>query len=151
MHDTGSNMLWWRRAVKPHVVRLGPPTPERDEKTFYEWRTDMCRQVINPAGSCWFSRAHAKQQFAAINLSISLTCYYTILFESGLTQLDVCKLVTICWKKTYSKSVKKLQPTCRQEAVATHANASWYRLVDQAYCKMQTDLLQHARFLLCTR
>ena len=33
------------------------------------------------------------------------------------------------WQSTCNKSVDNLRQTCRQQAVASHANASWYRLV----------------------
>ena len=44
-----------------------------------------------------------------------------------------------------------LQQTCRQQAVPSHANASWYRLVVKSCCKMSTDLVQLARSWLCIR
>ena len=53
-------------------------------------------------------------------------------------------------QSTCNKSVDKLQQACRQQAVTSHANASWYRLVATSCCKMSTDLLQLARFWLCT-
>ena len=33
------------------------------------------------------------------------------------------------WQSTCNKSVDNLQQTCRQQAVVSHANASWYRFV----------------------
>ena len=41
-----------------------------------------------------------------------------------------------------SVNVDNLQQTCSEEAVASHANASWYHLVVTSCCKMSTDLLQ---------
>ena len=34
------------------------------------------------------------------------------------------------WQSTCKRSVDNLQQTCRQQVVASHANASWHRLVD---------------------
>ena len=53
------------------------------------------------------------------------------------------------WQSTCNKSVDYLQQVCRQQAVARHANASWYRLVVTSSSKMSTDLLQLAHFWLC--
>ena len=58
-------------------------------------------------------------------------------FTSSL-QPVICKLVTTCsnnvqqlrhkfWQSTWNKFVDNLQSTCRQQAVASHDNASWYR------------------------
>ena len=81
-------------------------------------------------------------------------------------QLVIWRLVTTCWNKlqqacwnnqlatnllaTCNKPVDNLQQTCGQQAVASHANASWYRLVATSCCKMSTDLLQLGRCWLCT-
>ena len=42
-------------------------------------------------------------------------------------------------------SVDNLQQICRQQVVASHANASSHRLVVTICCKMSTDLFQFAR------
>ena len=81
----------------------------------------------------------------ATNLSISSSCNKSDI-KSGLLQLVICRLVRTCskpvdnkfWQSTCNKSVDNLQPTCRQQAVASYANASWYRLVDQVCCKTST-------------
>ena len=100
---------------------------------------------------------------ACRNLSISCNEFVNLIN----LQLVICRLVTTCWNKlrqscwnnqlttslltTCNKPVDKLQQTCcNKQPVASHANASWYRLVTSC-CKMSTDLLELARFWLCRR
>ena len=82
----------------------------------------------------------------------------TSLLKSGLSFADLLWLVeTISstpvdnkfWQSTCNKSVDNLQQTSYQEAVVSHANASWYRLVVTSCYKMSTDLLQRVHFWLC--
>ena len=70
----------------------------------------------------------------------------TSLLKSGLLQFVICRLVTTCWNNLLKqlaegpvdnkfgqsicdKSVDNLRQTCPQQALASHANASWYWLV----------------------
>ena len=78
----------------------------------------------------------------------------TSLLKSGLLQLVICILVTTCCNKPVE--IINLQQACWQlatdllsQAVASHANASWYRLAITSCYKMSTDLLQLGRFWLC--
>ena len=70
------------------------------------------------------------------------------LLRSGLLQLVICRLVSTCWNKL-QQACWQLATDLFSQAVASHANASWYRLVATSCCKMSTDLLQLARFWLC--
>ena len=80
-------------------------------------------------------------------------------FTSLLQSVIICRLVTICWnglpvenkfwQRTCNKSVDNLQQSCLQQAVTSHVNASWYRLIATSCCKMSTDLWQLAHFWLC--
>ena len=66
----------------------------------------------------------------------------TSLLKSGLLQLVICynllkQLAANLWATSFrNQSVDNLQRTCRQKAVANHANTYRY-----SCCKMLTDLL----------
>ena len=104
--------------------------------------------------SCQFYRLVATGRQVATNL-----------LKSGLLQLVICRLVTICWKNlqqvcwnnqlgtslltTFNKFVDNLKQTCCHKlSVASDANASWYRLVVTSCYKMSTDLLQDVNRLV---
>ena len=115
--------------------------------------------------SCLFYRLVATCQQVTTSLSISSNCNKS--FKTRLVatwHLQTCynllkQVATIASplkQSTCNKSVDNLQQACWQivtdllsQAVAHHANASWYRLVVTSYCKMSTDLLQLACFWLC--
>ena len=69
------------------------------------------------------------------------TCY-------NLLKWLAASLLITSWTIKLHKSVDRMQQTGWQQAGASHANASWYRLVTSC-CKMSTDLLQLACFWLC--
>ena len=67
------------------------------------------------------------------------------LWKSDLLQLDICRLVASCIKlvdkksqlSTCIKPVDNLQQTCKHQAEANDANASWYRLDDSKVTSLQ--------------
>ena len=81
-------------------------------------------------------------------LAISVQRSYTAKNGTDLFQLIICRLVTTCLNNfsklvdnklgetTCNRSAGNLQQTCRQQAVASHANVSWYRLVVTSCCKI---------------
>ena len=71
----------------------------------------------------------------------------TSMLRSGLLQLVICRLVTTCWNKL-QQACWQLATDLLSQAVASHANASWYRLVATGCYKISTGLLQLGRFWL---
>ena len=93
-----------------------------------------CHRLVT---SCQFYRLVGACQQVATSLSISSSCNKSVKI----------RLVATCHLQTCYAS---LLTTCNRFAVASHANASWYRLVVTSCCKMSTDLGQKCPFWLCT-
>ena len=88
----------------------------------------------------------------ATGLSISSRCnkFFKTKSFADLLQLVEEKLQKPCWNNQLARS---LLTTCNRlilsQAVASHANAYWYRLVVTICYKMSINLLQLARFWPC--
>ena len=68
-----------------------------------------------------------------------------------IAELTCIKLVDKMYRQsTCSKPVDNLQQTCYHQARASDANASWYWLDDSKTTHPTANLLQLARFWLCT-
>ena len=98
--------------------------------------------------SCQLHRLVAICQQVATSLSISSSCNKSVKIRLVATchlqncynLLNFIKLQQACWQ--LATDLMFLQ------AVASHANASLYRLVETTCYKMSTDLLQFRRFWL---
>ena len=58
-----------------------------------------------------------------------------------LKQLAASLLITSFDNQTCNNSVDNLQQTCRQQAVASHANASWHQLIDDMLLRWQMSII----------
>ena len=96
--------------------------------------------------SCQFCQLVATCQHVATSLSISSSCNKPV--EINLLKQLAPSLLISHLDNERASSLLTTCKTWRQQTVASHANASWCRLVVTSCCKMSTDFLQLARFWL---